>query len=178
MNMKEYMFGFRIENIKGIAFKGSPRLPLIDDSIIVLNKRKFKESGLIEKKLINACHFFKYAKNKALLQSLIEYSLDSNDFVNLINEKKIKDEFGNQCKYNFPLPFCLCTESSVTNVDLAYNPKYKTLLSINYINFLSSRKVVFFKSSRLKEFLLGAIQKLSNLWNTFSNKEFKKTYNE
>lgn len=178
LNFREKIFAFRILNIKGISLKYSPRIPYIDDSIITLNIQKAKEKSFFDRKLINGSHFYKYAKNQALLQSFIEYSLSNDEFINAINSDNIKDSYGKTSKNCFPFPFSYCQDSSIANVDINYDNRYVTLLTQIQKALNTGSSLSFFKENIIKSSIVNLIKGLNNILTKIQNKEFVKSFDE
>lgn len=178
IGIKNNIFAFRIANVMGVTMKYGPRIPYIDDSIIVLNIIQANVKRYFDRKLINASHFYAYGKNHALLQSLIENSLSQDEFMNIMENDYTFDEYGNVVKYYFPFPYSICTKSSLVNADTEFNYKYIELLEQNRDSINHEDKYVFFKENKLKIFLISSMQKINNLIRKFENKEFQKSYSE
>lgn len=178
LNFHNKIFAFRILDIKGIMMKYGPRVPFIDDTIITINLNMAKKMNYFERKLINGCHFYKYAKEHALLQSLIEYSLSDDEFINIANQDNIKDEYGKKNKNYFPFPFSFSTDTLIINADLNYNDKY-----INILNDLKNREneggmEVYFKENRISSYIYKLMNFINFLVGKIANKEFKKSFDE
>lgn len=164
------IFAFRITNIRGIGLKHSPRIPYIDDTFIALNLNKAKEKSYFDRKLINGVHFYKYARNQALMQSMIEFSLEKGEFINIFKDQNIQNEYGDNISKLFPYPFSLCKESSIINADIKYNPQYFYCIKDGEFEFI--------KKHSMKLFILRWLKKSYRFIANIQNKEFKKSYDE
>ncbi|RXJ68996.1 hypothetical protein CRV08_06075 [Halarcobacter ebronensis] len=177
LNFQETIFAFRVSNVNGIGLKYSPRVPFVDDSIICLNILKAKEKSFFNRELIKGVHFFKYGRNHALLQSFIEYSMQSGEFINFYNEKSIVNEYNKFSKL-FPLPFSFCKKSSVICADLSYNKRYFNLIEDNLNNISFGNETTFFKENIIKRILKVLLEKINRSFQKIQNREFQKKYDE
>lgn len=172
-SVQESIFSFRIAEIRGVAQRGSPRLPLIDENCIILNLKKAIERKFIERKLIHASHFSHVGYNHAVLLSFIEYALTKDEVANHFDAKTSFDRFGNQIGTMME-PFHLCTK---TGCLVAYPELDKAVMPLILANIAMAQRGE--KSAFLKENFMTRLFRYTKkrVWKTLPNYELKKTYN-
>lgn len=111
-NIYSTIFGFRISTVDGVNLRYGPRIPFIDDNLIVMNIKNAKSCQFFKRKLLHASHYANIAGIHAQLSSLIEYSLQNSEFFNLLGHNHLFNQYGEQ-KTALLKYLSVCTKTSV-----------------------------------------------------------------
>ena len=138
--LQKSIWSFRICVMTGVGFRHWPRLPNVDDHFIVLNVRRATESGYFGRKLINASHFSDAGGRSSQITSMIEYSMDKDEFSNHFVAEASRDQYGRMCPFN-SMPFHLCESTGFLSCYSGFKPALFKLMERNILGHRSGSNI-------------------------------------
>jgi hypothetical protein len=181
-NIYSTIFGFRISTVDGINLRYGPRIPFIDDNLIVMNVKNAKNCQFFARKLLHASHYVIIAGIHAQLSSLIEYSLQNEEFFNLLGHNHLFNQYGEQ-KTALLKYLSVCTKTSVISFESCGLSEANKWIEINtkFNNFNEDKFSLKFHNVdgylfKKRWLSIPYWSKLKELYRSLSNTEFQKKY--
>lgn len=125
-----YAVGVMASRISGLGWRHSPRFPIIDPNLIVMNVAIMKNHDFFARSQLGACHLSDVAPVQARLLSWLEHAFLPGEVYDLDDSGVFYDEYGDVIP-EFSLPFSIAPGLGVSICDWIHRPR---LLRITMAN--------------------------------------------
>lgn len=131
--LKNKLASLLISDITGIGLRHSPRLPFIDDNLIIINLKKMKEVNFLKRYKLSSSHFNNIAGRQAELISWLESMFLKDEFLNYYEKENSLNHYAENNWFSL-FPYNINFNTGTIVCDVNYNNKISTLIDLNIGN--------------------------------------------